>query len=56
MLTGIAHELDKKLSTQLGADAYVTKPFTPDQLYDIIDSFISHESGVGQQSVETTSL
>lgn len=56
MLTGIAHELDKKLSTQLGADAYVTKPFTPDQLYDVIDSLISHTSGVRQQSVETTSL
>jgi putative two-component system response regulator len=54
MLTGIAHELDKKLCTQLGADAYVTKPFTPDQLNDVIESFLSYApSGVKKQPAET---
>ena len=56
MLTGIAHELDKKLSTRLGADAYVTKPFIPDQLRDVIESCLFHASGVRQYSVETTGL
>jgi len=27
MLTGVGHELDKKLAKQIGADGYITKPF-----------------------------
>ncbi len=36
MLTGVGHELNKKLSQQFGADAYVTKPFGLQELKDII--------------------
>jgi putative two-component system response regulator len=40
MLTGIAYELDRKLSTQLGADAYVTKPFSPEHLCNVARDFL----------------
>ena len=36
MLTGVGHELNKKLSQQFGADAYVTKPFGLQELKDVI--------------------
>ncbi len=36
MLTGVGHELNKKLSQQFGADAYITKPFGLQELKDII--------------------
>lgn len=45
MLTGIAHDLDKELSTHLGADAYITKPFTPDYLHETVESTLAeHDS------------
>jgi DNA-binding response OmpR family regulator len=28
MLTGLGNELDKKLAKQMGADGYITKPFS----------------------------
>lgn len=36
MLTGVGHELNRKLSQQMGADAYVTKPFGLQELKDVI--------------------
>ena len=41
MLTGIAHDLDRRLSTNLGADAYITKPFTPDHLHETVESILT---------------
>jgi len=34
MLTGIGHELNKRLSLELGANAYMTKPFDVQSLLD----------------------
>jgi len=34
MLTGIGHELNRKLSQELGACGYITKPFAPEELLD----------------------
>ena len=36
MLTGVGHELNKKLSQQYGADGYITKPFQLKQLVEAI--------------------
>ena len=36
MVTAIGFELNIKLSQQMGANAYVTKPFTPKDLFDKI--------------------
>jgi CheY-like chemotaxis protein len=41
MLTGIGHELNKDLSRQLGADGYITKPFSVRYLLDMIGQFVS---------------
>ena len=40
MITGVGHELNKKLATEIGADGYVTKPFTLQDLLDTIDQFL----------------
>lgn len=40
MITGVGHELNKKLATEMGADGYVTKPFTLQDLLDTIDQFL----------------
>jgi len=40
MLTGVGFELNEKLSRQLGADGYITKPFSPQELRDMIDKFL----------------
>jgi CheY-like chemotaxis protein len=40
MLTGVGHELNRKLSQQMGADAYVTKPFGLQELKDVIVRFL----------------
>jgi CheY-like chemotaxis protein len=36
MLTAVGYELNKKLAKQMGADGYVTKPFSRQQLLDAI--------------------
>jgi DNA-binding response OmpR family regulator len=36
MVTAIGFELNIKLSQQMGASAYVTKPFSPKELLDKI--------------------
>jgi len=40
MLTVIDQELDRKLSADLGADQYITKPFNPQDLLDTISQFL----------------
>ncbi len=32
MLTGVGHEFNKKFAREMGADAYITKPFSADEL------------------------
>jgi len=36
MLTAIGHEFNKKFAIELGADGYITKPFTYQELMDVI--------------------
>lgn len=43
MLTGVGYELDKKLSQELGAEGYVTKPFDSQQLMDVIIPLLAKE-------------
>ena len=40
MVTAIGFELNIKLSQQMGANAYVTKPFTPQDLFDKINQVL----------------
>ncbi len=40
MLTGIGYELNKKLAKEMGADGYITKPFTLEELLDPIGKFL----------------
>lgn len=42
MITGVDHELNKKLATEIGADGYVTKPFTLQDLLDTIGQFVRY--------------
>ena len=39
MLTGIGHELNKKLAQELGADGYITKPFNLQDLLDTVKHY-----------------
>jgi len=41
MVTAIGFELNIKLSQQMGANAYVTKPFAPQDLFDKIQQVLS---------------
>jgi len=41
MLTAIGFELNVKLSQQMGADAYMTKPFTSQDLLEKITQFLA---------------
>ena len=41
MLTGLGHELNKKLAESLGAAGYITKPFQSPELLDIIDHLLA---------------
>ena len=40
MLTGVEHELNKKLAKEMGADGYITKPCTHQELLDVINQFL----------------
>lgn len=39
MLTGVGHELNKKLAQELGADGYITKPFNLQDLLDTVKQY-----------------
>jgi len=41
MLTGIDYELNKKLSQQVGASGYITKPFQLQELTEMIGQLLS---------------
>ena len=40
MLTAMGYELNKELARKLGADGYITKPFTRQELLDVINQFL----------------
>jgi DNA-binding response OmpR family regulator len=40
MLTAVGHELNKKFALEMGADGYITKPFTREELLDAINRFL----------------
>ena len=40
MLTAVDHELNKKFAMEMGADGYITKPFTREELLDAISRFM----------------
>lgn len=43
MLTAITYDLNKRLSQDvMGADGYITKPFTPKELQSAIDQFFAN--------------
>jgi CheY-like chemotaxis protein len=41
MLTGVGHELNRQLSQEMGATAYITKPFNPEDLLDTVRQMVS---------------
>ena len=41
MLTAVGYDLNKKLAKQMGADGYVTKPFSRQQLIDVISPLLA---------------
>jgi len=40
MLTAIGHELNKKFAEEMGADGYITKPFTQQDLLHTVSLFM----------------
>jgi len=40
IVTGVGHELNKKLANEIGADDYITKPFSLQSLLDTIGPFL----------------
>jgi DNA-binding response OmpR family regulator len=48
MLTALGEEADRVLGLQLGADDYVTKPFSPRELVLRVQSVLRRASGTGQ--------
>ncbi len=44
MLTGVGHELNKKLSQEVGADGYITKPFSLPELREKIGELLKHSN------------
>jgi two-component system alkaline phosphatase synthesis response regulator PhoP len=47
MLTGIGHDLNKKLAEGMGADGYITKPFNAKTLLDTVRKYESAPCVVG---------
>ena len=41
MLTALGYELNVKLSKEMGADGYLTKPFSSQDLLDVIGKFLT---------------
>jgi len=41
ILTGIGHEFNKKFAMEMGADGYITKPFTTQALANVIASILA---------------
>jgi two-component system alkaline phosphatase synthesis response regulator PhoP len=41
ILTAVGHELNKKFATEMGAEAYITKPFNVQELIDVITPLLA---------------
>lgn len=41
ILTAVGHELNKKFATEMGAEGYITKPFTVQELLDVITPLLA---------------
>ncbi len=41
MLTGVGHELNKKLAEKMGAGGYITKPFTRQELLEAVTRLLT---------------
>jgi two-component system alkaline phosphatase synthesis response regulator PhoP len=41
MLTGVGHELNKVLAEQMGAEGYITKPFSAEDLKEMVKKHLS---------------
>jgi len=41
MLTAVGYELNKEFAKQVGADGYITKPFSPKELLNIINRWVT---------------
>lgn len=41
MLTAVGYELNKKLAKEVGADGYITKPFTSGELLETVTSLLA---------------
>ena len=46
MLTGVGHELNKKLSQEMGADGYITKPFNSGDLMKAVNQILPTQEGL----------
>ncbi|MDD5082033.1 MAG: response regulator [Dehalococcoidales bacterium] len=44
MLSGIGYDLNKKLAREIGAEGYISKPFSLQDLRDTIDQFLKPAS------------
>ena len=52
MLTALGYELNRELGRQVGADGYITKPFSYQKLRDMIGQFLANpdqETRIGRQ-------
>ncbi len=43
ILTAVSHELNKKFAMETGADGYITKPFTTQELMGVITPLLAKE-------------
>jgi CheY-like chemotaxis protein len=41
ILTAVGHELNKKFALEMGAEGYITKPFTAQELTDVITPLLT---------------
>ena len=44
ILTAVGHEFNKKFATEMGAAGYVTKPFNPQELIDVISRLLDRST------------
>lgn len=49
MLTGVGHELNRKFAEEMGADGYITKPFTRESLLEEIRRLMPSKNDNAEQ-------
>jgi DNA-binding response OmpR family regulator/DNA-binding CsgD family transcriptional regulator len=54
LLTAKGYTQDRIAGYDAGADAYLTKPFSPDELVAIVDNLIQRSTNLGVQHTDTT--